>query len=70
MKGHNCGKTLEIARPARDATGGGRISGAFGAARHPVDFESVDTCEGAGYSQAPIRSRAVTAVAAVAAVVR
>ena len=38
IKRNNCGKSLDIARMARDMMGGNGISDEFGVARHPVSY--------------------------------
>src|SRR6185369_14482440 len=45
MKRNNCGKSLDIARMARDMMGGNGISDEFGVARHLVNLEVVNTYE-------------------------
>jgi CBS domain-containing protein len=46
MKRNSCGKSLDIARMARDMMGGNGISDEFGVARHLVNLEVVNTYEG------------------------
>ncbi|MEG0114650.1 MAG: acyl-CoA dehydrogenase, partial [Comamonas sp.] len=46
IKRNNCGKSLDIARLARDMMGGNGISDEFGVARHLVNLEVVNTYEG------------------------
>ena len=46
MKHNSCGKSLDIARVARDMLGGNGISDEFGVARHLVNLEVVNTYEG------------------------
>ena len=46
IKRNNCGKSLDIARMARDMMGGNGISDEFGVARHLVNLEVVNTYEG------------------------
>ena len=46
MKRNSCGKSLDIARMARDMLGGNGISDEFGVARHLVNLEVVNTYEG------------------------
>ena len=45
IKRNNCGKSLDIARMARDMMGGNGISDEFGVARHLVNLEVVNTYE-------------------------
>ncbi len=47
IKRNSCGKSLDIARVARDMMGGNGISDEFGVARHLVNLEVVNTYEGA-----------------------
>jgi glutaryl-CoA dehydrogenase len=42
MKRNSCGKSLDIARMARDMLGGNGISDEFGIARHLVNLEVVN----------------------------
>ncbi|MCL4185162.1 MAG: acyl-CoA dehydrogenase, partial [Burkholderiaceae bacterium] len=46
LKRNSCGKSLDIARMARDMMGGNGISDEFGVARHLVNLEVVNTYEG------------------------
>jgi len=66
MKRNSCGKSLEIARMARDMMGGNGISDEFGVARHLVNLEVVNTYEGTHDIHALILGRAVTGIAAFA----
>ncbi len=64
IKRNNCGKSLDIARMARDMMGGNGISDEFGVARHLVNLEVVNTYEGTHDVQALILGRAQTGIAA------
>lgn len=64
MKRNSCGKSLEIARMARDMLGGNGISDEFGIARHLVNLEVVNTYEGTHDIHALILGRAQTGIAA------
>lgn len=64
MKRNSCGKSLEIARLARDMLGGNGISDEFGVARHLVNLEVVNTYEGTHDIHALILGRAQTGIAA------
>ena len=46
LKRNSCGKSLDIARTARDMLGGNGISDEFGVIRHMVNLEVVNTYEG------------------------
>ena len=64
MKRNSCGKSLDIARVARDMLGGNGISDEFGIARHMVNLEVVNTYEGTHDIHALILGRAQTGIAA------
>ncbi len=64
MKRNSCGKSLDIARMARDMLGGNGISDEFGIARHLVNLEVVNTYEGTHDIHALILGRAQTGIAA------
>jgi len=64
MKRNSCGKSLDIARVARDMLGGNGISDEFGIARHLVNLEVVNTYEGTHDIHALILGRAMTGIAA------
>src|SRR6266550_8328823 len=64
MKRNSCGKSLEIARLARDMLGGNGISDEFGVARHLVNLEVVNTYEGTHDVHALILGRAITGIQA------
>ena len=66
IKRNNCGKSLDIARMARDMLGGNGISDEFGVARHLVNLEVVNTYEGTNDVHALILGRAQTGIAAFA----
>ena len=64
LKRNSCGKSLDIARVARDMLGGNGISDEFGVARHLVNLEVVNTYEGTHDIHALILGRAITGIAA------
>jgi len=64
MKRNSCGRSLEIARTARDMLGGNGISDEFGVARHLVNLEVVNTYEGTHDVHALILGRAITGIQA------
>jgi glutaryl-CoA dehydrogenase len=66
IKRNSCGKSLDIARLARDMMGGNGISDEFGVARHLVNLEVVNTYEGTHDVHALILGRAQTGIAAFA----
>ncbi|MEN2432516.1 acyl-CoA dehydrogenase [Comamonas sp. F1-6] len=66
VKRNNCGKSLDVARMARDMLGGNGISDEFGVARHLVNLEVVNTYEGTHDVHALILGRAQTGIAAFA----
>ncbi|TVT54788.1 MAG: acyl-CoA dehydrogenase, partial [Azoarcus sp. PHD] len=64
IKRNSCGKSLDIARMARDMLGGNGISDEFCVARHLVNLEVVNTYEGTHDVHALILGRAITGIAA------
>ena len=64
MKRNSCGKSLDIARMARDMMGGNGISDEFGVIRHLVNLEVVNTYEGTHDIHALILGRAMTGIQA------
>ena len=66
MKRNSCGKSLDIARMARDMLGGNGISDEFGVIRHVVNLEVVNTYEGTHDVHALIIGRAITDIPAFA----
>jgi glutaryl-CoA dehydrogenase len=64
MKRNSCGKSLDIARTARDMLGGNGISDEFGVIRHVVNLEVVNTYEGTHDIHALILGRAITGIQA------
>lgn len=62
LKRNSCGKSLAIARVARDMMGGNGISDEFGVARHMVNLEVVNTYEGTHDIHALILGRAQTGI--------
>ena len=64
MKRNSCGKSLDIARMARDMLGGNGISDEFGVIRHVVNLEVVNTYEGTHDIHALILGRAQTGIQA------
>lgn len=66
IKRNSAGKSLEIARMARDMHGGNGISDEYHVIRHMVNLESVNTYEGTHDVHALILGRAITDLAAFA----
>lgn len=64
MKRNNCGKSLDIARQARDMHGGNGISDEYGVIRHVMNLEAVNTYEGTHDIHALILGRAQTGIQA------
>ena len=64
VKRNSCGKSLDIARMARDMLGGNGISDEYGVARHLVNLEVVNTYEGTHDIHALILGRAITGLQA------
>jgi glutaryl-CoA dehydrogenase len=64
VKRNSCGKSLEIARTARDMHGGNGISDEFHVIRHVMNLEAVNTYEGTHDIHALILGRAQTGIQA------
>ena len=64
IKRNNCGKSLEIARIARDMHGGNGISDEYHVIRHMLNLEAVNTYEGTHDIHALILGRAQTGIQA------
>ena len=64
IKRNSCGKSLDIARVARDMLGGNGISDEYGVIRHVVNLEVVNTYEGTHDIHALILGRAITDIPA------
>jgi glutaryl-CoA dehydrogenase len=64
MKRNNCGKSLDIARTARDMLGGNGISDEYHVIRHVMNLEAVNTYEGTHDIHALILGRAMTGLQA------
>ena len=64
MKRNSCGKSLDIARLARDMHGGNGISDEYGVIRHMLNLEVVNTYEGTHDIHALILGRAQTNIQA------
>lgn len=64
IKRNSCGKSLEIARTARDMLGGNGISDEFPVMRHMINLETVNTYEGTHDIHALILGRAQTGIQA------
>ncbi len=64
IKRNSCGKSLEIARNARDMHGGNGISDEFHVIRHVMNLEAVNTYEGTHDIHALILGRAQTGLQA------
>lgn len=67
IKRNSCGKSLDIARVARDMHGGNGISDEFHVIRHVMNLEAVNTYEGAHDVHALILGRAQTGLQAFSA---
>lgn len=66
IKRNNAGKSLEIARVARDMLGGNGISDEYHIIRHVMNLEAVNTYEGTHDIHALILGRAITGIPAFA----
>ena len=66
VKRNSCGKSLDIARQARDMLGGNGISDEYDVMRHMVNLEAVNTYEGTHDIHALILGRAITGLQAFA----
>lgn len=64
IKRNSCGKSLEIARKARDMLGGNGISDEYPVMRHMVNLEVVNTYEGTHDVHALILGRSQTNIPA------
>lgn len=64
LKRNSCGKSLDIARIARDMHGGNGISDEFHIIRHVMNLEAVNTYEGTHDVHALILGRAQTGIPA------
>uniref|UniRef100_A0A1I7ZEP7 glutaryl-CoA dehydrogenase (ETF) n=1 Tax=Steinernema glaseri TaxID=37863 RepID=A0A1I7ZEP7_9BILA len=64
IKRNSCGKSLEIARKARDILGGNGIVDEFHIIRHMVNLETVNTYEGTHDIHALVLGRAITGLQA------
>uniref|UniRef100_U5ER60 glutaryl-CoA dehydrogenase (ETF) n=1 Tax=Corethrella appendiculata TaxID=1370023 RepID=U5ER60_9DIPT len=64
LKRNNAGKSLEIARVARDMLGGNGISDEYHIIRHVMNLEAVNTYEGTHDIHALILGRAITGIQA------
>ena len=64
IKRNSCGKSLEIARQARDMHGGNGIADEFHVIRHMMNLEAVNTYEGTHDVHALILGRAQTGIQA------
>ncbi len=67
MKRNNCGKSLDIARVARDMHGGNGIADEYHVIRHVMNLETVNTYEGTHDVHALILGRAQTGISAFGA---
>ena len=63
IKRNSCGKSLAIARVARDMLGGNGISEEYPVMRHMMNLETVNTYEGTNDIHALILGRAQTGIA-------
>jgi glutaryl-CoA dehydrogenase len=64
LKRNNCGKSLDIARVARDMHGGNGIADEYHVIRHMMNLETVNTYEGTHDVHALILGRAQTGISA------
>ena len=64
VKRNNCGKSLQIARDARDMLGGNGIVDEYHIIRHMCNLETVNTYEGTHDIHALIIGRAITGLQA------
>jgi glutaryl-CoA dehydrogenase len=64
LKRNNCGKSLDVARVARDMHGGNGVSDEYHVIRHVMNLEAVNTYEGTHDIHALILGRAQTGIAA------
>jgi glutaryl-CoA dehydrogenase len=64
IKRNSCGKSLDIARMARDMHGGNGVSDEYHVMRHLMNLEAVNTYEGTHDVHALILGRAITGIAA------
>ena len=64
LKRNNCGKSLDIARVARDMHGGNGIADEYHVIRHLMNLETVNTYEGTHDVHALILGRAQTGISA------
>lgn len=64
LKRNSCGKSLEIARTARDMLGGNGIADEYHIIRHVMNLEAVNTYEGTHDIHALILGRAITGLQA------
>ena len=62
LKRNNCGKSLDIARMARDMHGGNGIADEFHVIRHVMNLEAVNTYEGTHDIHALILGRLQTGI--------
>ncbi|MEO8629765.1 MAG: acyl-CoA dehydrogenase [Betaproteobacteria bacterium] len=67
IKRNSCGKSLDIARVARDMHGGNGIADEFHVIRHMMNLEAVNTYEGTHDVHALILGRAITGIQAFSA---
>ena len=67
MKRNSCGKSLDIARMARDMHGGNGIHDEYHVIRHMINLETVNTYEGTHDVHALILGRAITGLNAFGA---
>ncbi|XP_064479390.1 glutaryl-CoA dehydrogenase, mitochondrial-like [Ornithodoros turicata] len=67
VKRNSCGKSLDIARAARDMLGGNGISDEYHVIRHMMNLEAVNTYEGTHDVHALILGRAITGLQAFTA---
>ena len=64
IKRNNCGKSLQIARTARDLLGGNGISDEYHIMRHMMNLEAVNTYEGTHDIHGLILGKSITGYSA------
>jgi glutaryl-CoA dehydrogenase len=64
VKRNSCGKSLDVARAARDMLGGNGIADEYHIIRHMMNLEAVNTYEGTHDIHALILGRAITGIQA------
>ena len=70
IKRNSCGKSLDIARMARDMHGGNGIHDEYHVIRHMINLETVNTYEGTHDVHALILGRAQTGIAGILLIIQ